>query len=212
MQNKQNYYSSIRNDICGFVPNEVSKVLEIGCGDANFAKFLSAKEYWGVEPNANIDQLELPNIFKVIKSNYSDAYVNLPDYYFDLILVNDVIEHMDDHDHFFESIKKKMITGGCILGSIPNVRHISNLINLLLHKDWHYQSSGILDRTHLRFFTIKSLTRTLELHGYKIKFVRPINRQLSKRFGLKNILERLLCLLIGRDSEFNQIVFCVYKS
>lgn len=206
-----NYYSSTRHEIHEYIPKNIHRVLEIGCGDANFSKFLSGKEYWGVEPNTNIDQLELPNIFKVIKSNYEDAYVNLPDYYFDLVVVNDVIEHMDDHDHFFESIKKKMITGGYILGSIPNVRHISNLINLLFHKDWHYQSSGILDRTHLRFFTIKSLTRILELHGYKIKFVKPINRQLSKKIGLKNILERILCFFLGRDTEFNQIVFCVYR-
>ena len=103
----ENYYTSIRDEIQAYIPNEVTKVIEIGCGDANFSKFLSGKEYWGVEPNTNIDQLELPNIFKVIKSNYEDAYVNLPDYYFDLVVVNDVIEHMDDHDHFFESIKKK---------------------------------------------------------------------------------------------------------
>lgn len=80
----------------------------------------------------------------------------LPDQHFDMVICNDVIEHMVDHDHFLEHIKTKMRPGACIVGSIPNVRHLTALFKLLVAKDWPYSASGILDRTHLRFFTENS--------------------------------------------------------
>lgn len=207
-----NYFTSVRYDISKYIPKNVRRVLEIGCGDANFVKFLPTCEYWGVEPNIKVKQIKSLNIFKIYKCDYENAYDQMPDNYFDLIIVNDVVEHMTDHDYFLETIKKKMTQDSYIIGSVPNVRHISNLINLIIHKDWQYQSSGILDKTHLRFFTTKSLIRSLNLHGYYIELVQPINRQLCKRLRFKCLIERVLCLLLGRDTEFNQLIFCVRKN
>lgn len=192
-----------------YIPRGAERVLEIGCGDGNFVNFFSSCEYWGVEPNANVKQIESSNIFKIYKCDYDQAYDQIPNEYFDLVIVNDVVEHMTDHDYFFSSIKKKMTKGGFLLGSVPNVRHISNIINLIYHKDWHYQSSGILDRTHFRFFTKKSLIRTFNLHNYEIELVQPINRQLSSKINVKCFCERVICLFLGSDTQFNQLLFCV---
>ncbi len=48
-----------------------------------------------------------------------------------------------------------------MVGSVPNVRYFKNLFDLLVLRDWDYKDSGVLDRTHLRYFTLKSLRRSL---------------------------------------------------
>lgn len=206
-----NYYTSHRYEMAKLIPGNVTKVLEIGCGDSNFANFLPVCEYWGIEPSRHVSILSSSNVYKIIRNDYETAYVDLPNNYFDLIVVNDVIEHMQSHDYFFSSIKIKMSSGACILGSVPNVRHISNMIEILIHKDWEYKDSGILDRTHLRFFTQNSLKKILLDHGYIIEILKPINQVLCKRKSYKSFIEQLLCMLLGRDTQFNQIAFRVRK-
>jgi len=71
--------------------------------------------------------------------------------------------------------RKKIRSGGFLVGSIPNVRHIRNLYNLLILKDWQYQDRLTLDRTHLRWFTQKSLLRTLAQHDFKVEEFRGID-------------------------------------
>jgi hypothetical protein len=60
------------------------------------------------------------------------------------------------------------------MGSVPNVRYYRNLWSLVVQKDWKYEDWGILDRTHQRFFTQKSLNRTLCEHGFQILDLRAI--------------------------------------
>lgn len=122
-----------------------------------------------MEPNPEAATAAALKMHRVLVGRYDLLEHQLPDQYFDMVVCNDVIEHMDDHDAFLEAIKKKMRPGGWIVGSVPNVRHITALFKLLVTKDWKYSESGILDRTHLRFFTQKSLRRTLQEHGYSIE-------------------------------------------
>jgi 2-polyprenyl-3-methyl-5-hydroxy-6-metoxy-1,4-benzoquinol methylase len=153
-----------------FLPSSYRRVLEIGCAAGSFSDHLSLPcEVWGVEPNAEAAQLAARKMHKVLVGTYDLVAAELPERYFDLVVCNDVIEHMDDHEAFLEAIKQKMVPGGYITGSIPNVRHITALFKLLIRKDWPYADSGILDRTHLRFFTEKSLRRALLQHGYRIE-------------------------------------------
>ena len=116
---------------------------------------------------------------------YEDVYAELPDNYFDLIICNEVIEHFRDHDVFFESIKNKMSKNSYIIGTIPNVRYAKNLYHLLFNKDWKYENEGILDRTHLRFFTEKSLRRTFNKHDFIIDEFYGINSLISESFSYK---------------------------
>ena len=77
------------------------------------------------------------------------------------------------------SIKKIMKDNGCLVASIPNVRYWVNLFRLLIEKDWKYREAGILDKTHLRFFTEKSIKRTLEKHDFVLEKFQGINRSRS---------------------------------
>ena len=215
MNNSTEYYQTERREVSGLLPKQYSKVLEIGCGAGRFRNNLNQEhEYWGVEPVESIAKLSKEKLDKVLVGTYQEVENLIPNNYFDLIVCNDVIEHMPDHDAFFQSIKQKIKKDGCLVASIPNVRYIENLSELLIKKDWEYKNEGILDRTHLRFFTRKSLVRTLSNNDFSIKQITGINRY--QPGSLRNrLLYRLAILLFGSDIQYLQFgirVICMQPS
>lgn len=204
MSNSTEYFQYERREVSGLLPTQYSKVLEIGCGTGQFRNNLNQEhEYWGVEPVEFIAKLAKEKLDKVLVGTYQEVENLIPNNYFDLVICNDVIEHMPDDDSFLQSIKQKIKKDGCLVASIPNVRYILNLWELLIKKDWQYKSAGLLDRKHLRFFTRKSLVRTLNNNAFSIKQITGINRY--KPQSLRNrMLYILAVLLLGSDIQYLQ--------
>lgn len=194
------YYTTHRPDMFRFVPDRPRKVLEIGCAAGGFSGQLAdrAVELWGVEPNAAAAAIAATRLTKVLVGLYDDVADQLPDGAFDLIICNDVIEHMPDHDRFLQQIKRKMAPDAVLIGSLPNVRHITALLKLLVMKDWPYKDEGILDRTHLRFFTRRSIERTLIENGYVLEGIKGGSSVLTHGFvharPLPNFIGRVVTL------------------
>jgi 2-polyprenyl-3-methyl-5-hydroxy-6-metoxy-1,4-benzoquinol methylase len=205
-----------RPEMVAFLPPNFTRVLEIGCGEGTFAKhYSSASERWGVEPNAFSAGKAEALLTKVLVGTFEQVSQELPDNYFDLVICNDVIEHMEDHDLFLDSIKVKMREGGRLVGSLPNIRYVSALFELLVKKDWQYRPYGTLDRSHLRFFTRKSLLRTFAAHGYTVQKFHGINRAGRPFYALhKSIPIALIVLLtLGYywDVPYHQFAFTIQK-
>lgn len=187
-----------------FLPVAYSRVLEIGCADGEFRQNLTGEhEYWGVEPVRSAANTASKRLDNVLVGTYAEVEGDIPNDYFDLVICNDVIEHMVDHDKFLGAIKHKLSHGGCIVASIPNVRYVTNLFGLLVQKDWKYEESGIRDRTHMRYFTRKSQVRTFVENGYSISMVEGVNpyhgRTLTRRLACS-----LAVLVFGGDVKFLQ--------
>jgi 2-polyprenyl-3-methyl-5-hydroxy-6-metoxy-1,4-benzoquinol methylase len=205
MSNNLKYYQANRGIMRSFLPEEYERVLEVGCGAGGFSDHLKRPcEVWGIEPNPDAAAAARSKMDKVLIGTYEAVANQLPDKYFDLVICNDVIEHMTDHDHFLENIKTKMREGGYIVGSIPNIRHVTSLFKILIAKDWPYSDSGILDRTHLRFFTAKSLRRTLLSHNYSVEAFSGLNsiirngisRNTNKPSALQNAVFKTVSLIV----------------
>jgi len=176
MAPEQAYYQHERREVADFIPERYSKVLEVGCGEGGFRACVTKPcEYWGVEPCLGAADIAREKLDKVLMGRFDEVFSQLPENYFDLVICNDVIEHMEDHDHFLNAIRNKLCEGGAVVGSVPNVRFWKNLRNLVLRKDWRYTDQGILDRTHLRFFTERSFKRSLAENGFKLKSMAGIN-------------------------------------
>ena len=206
------YYDNERMEIVKFLPPNYYKVLEIGCGYGQFRSNLNDEcEYWGVEVDKVVGKIAENNLHKVIIGDYFNVYKSLPENYFDLIICNDVIEHMHDYEYFFETIKNKMTATSYLIGSVPNVRFYSNLFKLLILKDWKYQDTGILDNTHLRFFTKKSLIRIFLDNCFIIDDLKGINGTKCSFFSITLILKNILILLFGQDSRYYQYAFRLIK-
>jgi hypothetical protein len=85
---------------------------------------------------------------------------------FDLILCLDVLEHMVDPWHVVDRLATQYLaSGGTLIVSLPNVRHYSVVMPLLFAGQWAYETAGLLDRTHLRFFT---KTSAMELLSHEL--------------------------------------------
>jgi 2-polyprenyl-3-methyl-5-hydroxy-6-metoxy-1,4-benzoquinol methylase len=210
------YFRHARLEILEFIPREHSRILEIGCGEGTFSNLLPSKpEYWGIEPSKLAANEATRKLSKVLIGTYESTKDSLPDKYFDLIICNDVIEHMADHDNFLQSIKEKLSINGCIVGSVPNVRYLPNLLELLLEKDWAYRDAGILDKTHLRFFTQRSLQECFIRNGYFIDQLAGING-LWVHFSLLQVFRflsfKVKLAVLGKDTRFPQFAFRIRLS
>ena len=203
-QSELTYSQFVRTDMLYFVPEEYSRILEIGCHVGSFRQFFSKPcEYWGVEPFKEAAAIAQTKLDKVLVNFYDKVADRIPDNYFNLIIANDVIEHMENPWEFLQSIKKKMTANASIILSVPNVRFFGNLKEVLIDKDWEYKNEGILDKTHLRFFTQKSLVRMLKGNGFEIEKMEKMNPlSVRKRHLLYYWLFRFM---FGSDIKFVHI-------
>ena len=143
-------------------------------------------ETWGAEMVPEIGEIAKIKVDHILIGKIEEVIDSLPDSYFDCITFNDVLEHLLEPSAVLKLVKSKLSSNGIIIASIPNVRYISNLSELLLKKDWEYKDAGILDNTHFRFFTKKSMKRMFEHSGYKLLTQEGINGTNSLKFKFLN--------------------------
>ena len=198
------YHNGVRADVVHLLPTHYSKILEIGGGDGAFRQCLkNTNEYWGIEPYEPAANIAKTVLDKVLVGTYDEVSSSLPDNYFDLVLCFDVMEHMAYPELFLQSVKGKMTSNGFIVASIPNIRYIFALKEILIDKDWRYRERGIFDNTHLRFFTKKSAIRLLENNGFNIEQIDGLS--LIKWHNLlKQQLFHLIASFIGKDIKYLQ--------
>jgi 2-polyprenyl-3-methyl-5-hydroxy-6-metoxy-1,4-benzoquinol methylase len=182
--------------------NEVlagSKVLEIGTASGYLGDYLASKkkcEVWGVEPVRELYDEAANSTYKKILNQTAEDFIiynqNNKET-FDVILLGDVLEHMSRPDQVLIGLKEFLKPDGKFVISMPNIAHYSIRISLLCGK-WNMADSGILDRTHLRFFTLFSARKMIEDCGLEIEKVRP-SAGYIERFGLNKLVrigQRLL--------------------
>jgi 2-polyprenyl-3-methyl-5-hydroxy-6-metoxy-1,4-benzoquinol methylase len=171
------YFEEARDEMLKYVPKESNTVLDVGCGRGNFG-YLIKKErnskVWGIELDKASALVAEQKLDKVICSAFN-CNLGLTKKSFDCIVLNDVLEHFSDPDSALIYCKELLTDEGVIVASIPNVRYFDNMWNLLVHKDWEYKEWGILDKTHLKFFTKKSIVSTFKNLGYQVNLIQGIN-------------------------------------
>lgn len=185
------YYNSDRREMMKVFPPEMKTVLEIGCAEGNFGKLLKSTfsaEVWGVEMLAEAAEKAKRVLDRVHVGNIEKGEIDLPIDYFDCIVFNDVLEHLRDPWEVLRKIKRNLKDDGYVVASIPNVRHFWNIVNLLFRSKWEYTDSGVLDKTHLRFFTSKSIGTMFKRCGFEIINLEGINGISAWKFRLLNPL------------------------
>jgi 2-polyprenyl-3-methyl-5-hydroxy-6-metoxy-1,4-benzoquinol methylase len=206
------YFESERPEMLRFIPAEVSKVLEVGCGNGNFARLIKAQfaaQVWGVELDREAALIAEQQLDKVIWGEFSET-LDLPKHSFDCIIFNDVLEHLVDPEQALLDCKALLQEGGVIVASIPNVRYFYNVINLAIYGEWNYTDKGILDRTHLRFFTYRSILETFERLGYEIETIEGVNPIKNLCLpGKLRYLNGLLPLFANRIEDMRYLQFAV---
>jgi 2-polyprenyl-3-methyl-5-hydroxy-6-metoxy-1,4-benzoquinol methylase len=172
------YHSIERPEMLPFVPAGARRIADVGCGTGSFGAALkrrSGAEVWGIELSAAAGREAEARLDRVLIGDASTCVASLPDAYFDCVVFNDVLEHLADPYQVLLRTQAKLAPEGTVVCSIPNVRYWRVLRGLLLRKDWRYEETGVLDRTHLRFFTERSIRSMFGELGYEILELRGIN-------------------------------------
>ncbi len=156
---QSDYFRQERRDVEAVIPGDVMKILDVGCGEGLLGKRLLEKgagEVVGIEIAPEICGIARGNLTNVICGNIEDMALPFEEGYFDCIIFADVLEHMKEPLSLLKRLRKNLSDSGVVVASIPNVGYYG-ILHMLSQGHWTYQDSGILDKTHLRFFTRKEI-------------------------------------------------------
>jgi 2-polyprenyl-3-methyl-5-hydroxy-6-metoxy-1,4-benzoquinol methylase len=186
MSTPADYHAHARPEMLAYVPASARRVLDVGCGEGLFGASLKARgaEVWGIELAGPAAEAAAGRLDRVLAADVGAAMADLPRAHFDCVVFNDVLEHLVDPYAVLAQARSLLAPEGVVVCSIPNVRHYRNLWNLMIHKQWRYEDHGVLDRTHLRFFTERSIVEMFDELGFEILRMQGINGFTSWKYAL----------------------------
>jgi|GEM_PF-589055 len=153
------YFQQERREIEAMIPAGASRILDIGCGEGMLGRILlqkGAAEVVGIEADLAVAQKAQENLSRVLQGDIESLVLPFEESYFDCIVLADVLEHLRDPLSTMIKLQRYLSDSGTIVASIPNVRFF-DVLRGLAEGRWEYQEFGILDKTHLRFFTKKEI-------------------------------------------------------
>ena len=211
-------YTTPRPDIFDMVPPNAMSVLDVGCSNGALGQGLKA-----ARPGRRVTGIEIDPVFAAHAKEYLDdvmcADLNSMDWStalgetrFDCIVFADVLEHLPDPNRHLAAAKSLLSPGGCVIVSMPNIRHISALYSIFIRGTFPRRARGIFDRTHLRWFTCAdggSLIRESGMAIDRVSYVirlRDTGGDLLNRIGIR-LLEPIQTFFPVR--EFFTYQFCI---
>jgi len=156
--------------------NRFLKILDVGCSEGYLGGYLKnlGHTVLGVEMNSQAAHKAGLVLDSVYNGSISDYFSHHKDEKFDAILFGDVLEHIADPNEVLEICHHHLNEEGFIIASLPNIAHAA-IRAMLLEGRWEYADLGILDRTHLRFFTKASAHELFVEADYDIERVGQVH-------------------------------------
>lgn len=194
-----------------------SEVLDIGCSKGGFGEALIRYK------NCKVDGIELDRddarlAAKVLRTVVNDSAesaleADLKNKKYDHVVLLDVIEHFYRPSDILKQIRPHLKKNGTIIFSIPNMSHTSVRI-MLLGGDFIYSQTGLLDNTHLHFYTEEEINKVFREANYQIdvlggavvKYGDDLVRQSLKNIGVKSASDDLIKILLSNNGEIYQFV------
>lgn len=214
------YYTHARTELINLIStpkDEEIRVLEIGCGAGSTLAKISylwpESQVAGVEIDSNIATLGAKYL-NIIQGNIETMELPYEHDYFDYIILGDVLEHLFDPDAAIQKLLPYLNANGCIISSIPNVQHVSVLLPLL-YGQFDYKDAGILDRTHVKFFTLKSVNELALRNSLRIEEMRATRGEehvITQVSDLYNELVKLLGKEFEQQTKAYQYIFRARKA
>jgi SAM-dependent methyltransferase len=151
--------------------------MEIGCASGQTLAWLrerGAEQAVGVEYSREAAAMaEARGIGRIIVGDIERMDLDLEPASFELLIAGHVLEHLADPWKTLRKLRNYLRPGGQLVGALPNVRHHSVVIPLLFKGRWEYQPSGVMDWTHLRFFSRATALSLLKDAGFEIDRIAP---------------------------------------
>ena len=191
-------YTTPRPDVFEMVPPTARDILDVGCSNGALGRCLRA-----AQPGRSVCGIEFDTRFAHEAANHLDHVVNadlnlldwreaLAGRSFDCIIFADVLEHLVEPQHCLLQARQHLQPGGCVVVSLPNIRHLSALRAIYLGGRFPQRDRGIFDRTHLRWCTIADAHNLLAAAGLKVSSMSLALRWGDRGGGYMNrLLNRL---------------------
>lgn len=166
------YFSGFRQDLIGQLPsNPNAKILEIGCSAGSTGELALAEgkcgSYCAVELSPAAAEKARQRLTEVVTGNVETIRLPWEPCTFDVLILSEVLEHLIDPWAVLRKLHVLLKPGAVVFASSPNVSHF-HVALMLLRGEWKLTDCGIMDRTHLRWFTPKSFREMFEQSGYTV--------------------------------------------
>ena len=198
------YYLYSRMELIDLIKEEkesILNILDIGC--ACGARLACIK---GRYPHANTYGVEIvpkvadiaKNVAEVICGDIEQMEFPWPENFFDYIIMGDVLEHLQEPSIVLKKLHKYVKQGGHIIVSIPNVKHYSVMLPLIIRDEFSYSEEGILDTTHLKMYTEVELCKLLSNANYQIEKIYYTTKDQPEE-AVDKIIDLLVSLSVSKD-------------
>jgi 2-polyprenyl-3-methyl-5-hydroxy-6-metoxy-1,4-benzoquinol methylase len=167
------YYLTERRELVSFLKRHgpFSAALDIGCASGAFGAGLVREGITtacdGIEPHAEAANVAATNLRQAWHGTLESQSGIVPWQDYDLVTMADVMEHLVDPWAALRLLHARTAASCRLLLSVPNVRHYKVVLPLLFKGEFRYADEGIMDRTHLHFFTRESLLESLHDCGWR---------------------------------------------
>ena len=193
MPPSEDYYEGLNEDLLLLLPDTARRILDVGCGAGRLGEAIKQKHpdaiVHGIEREPEVAERAAEVLDRVFEADLDYGLPEL-DRPYDAILCGDVLEHLVDPWSRLEDLVGHLAPNGSVVASLPNVRHYKVVRDLLFDGRFRYRDKGILDRTHLRFFTRRSMHELFEGAGLKVLVEKP-------RLGGNNLFWRCANIFLG---------------
>lgn len=164
-----NYYDGLNQKLLQAIPPTAKRVLELGCANGRlgrrFKELHGQVEWWGVDLSADAVASASRHLDRVFQMNLDSADLSVLEGGFDVIVIGDLLEHLREPGRVLDALYDLSAPAAQIVCCLPNMSHLS-VIERLIAGDISYDTAGLLDETHTRFFSPSSAFKTFLDSGW----------------------------------------------
>lgn len=177
------YFSYEREIFKEHIRDNGLRILDVGCGTGMLGRFFRNSQgctVYGIEIDQTAFKLAESNLDAVINADIETVELPYESDFFDVIILGDVIEHLINPVATVKKLERTLKPAGKMYITVPNIRHWKILMDLLFFDRWEYKTWGILDYTHLRFFTRKSINELFRKSNIRVTDINRLIQKYSK--------------------------------